>query len=78
MGTLQAFFLPLNVVTVAVLGPPQGELSVLAWAAGGLLVGTVAASFFTRRLAPFARPITLSIAAFGGATLIVTGAASAL
>lgn len=78
MGTLQAFFLPLNVVTVAVLGPPQGEMSVLAWAAGGLLVGTVAASFFTRRLAPFARPITLSIAAFGGATLIVTGAASAL
>lgn len=78
MGTLQAFFLPLNLVTIAVLGPPRGDVAVLAWAAGGLLVGSVAASFFTRRLAPFARPITLSLAAFGGATLIVTGVASAV
>jgi uncharacterized membrane protein YfcA len=78
MGTLQAFFLPLNIVTVAILGPPQGDLSVLAWAAGGLVLGTVAASFFTRRLAPLARPITLSLAAFGGAALIVTGVTSAM
>ncbi len=78
MGTLQAFFLPLNIITVAILGPPQGDLSVLAWAAGGLALGTVAASFFTRRLAPLARPITLSLAAFGGATLIVAGLTSAI
>ncbi|MGN7862831.1 hypothetical protein ACTJI8_19810 [Microbacterium sp. 22303] len=78
MGTLQALFLPLNIITVAILGPPQGDLSVLVWAAGGLVVGSIAASFFLRRLARFARRITLSLAAFGGVALVITGIASAI
>lgn len=74
-ATLQAFALPLNVVTMLLLGPASAELTGLGWAVGGLVVGTTGASLVAHLASSsLVRPITLTIAAFGGATLVVSGA----
>ncbi|ROP50146.1 sulfite exporter TauE/SafE family protein [Rathayibacter sp. PhB185] len=73
-ATLQAFALPLNVVTLALLRPISSDAAGLGWALTGLVLGTVIASFFSTRVPPRAvRSVTLSIAGLGGATLLITG-----
>lgn len=76
-GTQQLFGLPLNIVTLSILGPSAGDYSDLGWAAAGLVIGTIVASVTVHR-APegVVRPVTLSLAGAGGAVLLVTGAAA--
>lgn len=73
-ATLQAFALPLNIVTLTLLGPDINDASGLGWALAGLVLGTIVASLFAARVPAGAiRPITLSIAGLGGTTLLITG-----
>lgn len=70
-GTLQAYALPLNLLTLAVLGLPTAQPGRLAWAAGGLLVGTITAWPLLTRITPArVRAVTLTLAAAGAVLLI--------
>lgn len=70
-ATLQAYALPLNILTLAVIGLPTAQPGRLAWAAVGLLVGTAAAWPLLTRVTPArVRALTLTLAAAGGILLI--------
>ncbi|MBO0985808.1 TSUP family transporter [Rathayibacter sp. SD072] len=77
-ATLQAFALPLNVLTLLVLGPTAEDLPGLGWALAGLALGALAAVPLARRVpAAAVRRLTLAVAALGGAALVVGGLAGA-
>lgn len=74
-GTMQAFFLPLNVLALFLLGPIDADLSHLWWVVGGCALGLLAGSLGTRRIPAFAvRWAMLTVAAAGGAWLTISGA----
>lgn len=72
-STAQAYFLGLNVVALASLGPPSVGapllLSCFAALAVGLLIGNVVATALSDRAA---RALTLALAGAGGAAVLVT------
>ena len=71
-ATLQAYALPLNIVTLAALGLPTAQPSRLLWAGVGLLLGTGAALPFADRIRPAAvRTIVLALATLGAVLLLV-------
>jgi uncharacterized protein len=73
-ATLQAYALPLNLITLAALGLPAIQMSHLASAITGLSIGTAVALVFARRVnAAPVRWITLAVAAGGGLLLIARG-----
>ncbi|WP_328293826.1 TSUP family transporter [Kineococcus sp. NBC_00420] len=70
-ATLQAYALPLNVVTLAVLGLPAVQLGSLLGAGVGLVVGAACAWRFVARIsAATVRSLVLVLAAVGGVLLI--------
>ncbi|GAA3638659.1 sulfite exporter TauE/SafE family protein [Kineosporia mesophila] len=73
-ATLQAYSLPLNLLTLIALGlPDTADLGEMAWSAVGLGVGTAVSLPFVHRVPPaVVRWITLLIAAVGGTLLLVT------
>ena len=74
-GTMQAFFLPLNLLALLLLGPVDADLSNVWWAIGGCVLGLLAGSLGARRIpAPAVRWAMLTVAAAGGAWLTVSGA----
>jgi uncharacterized membrane protein YfcA len=78
-ATMQAFFLPLNVLALLMLGPVDADLSDLWWAVGGCVLGLIAGSLGARRIpAPAVRWTMLAVAAAGGVWLAVTGTGEAL
>jgi uncharacterized membrane protein YfcA len=78
-ATMQAFFLPLNVLALLLLGPVDADLSDVWWAVGGCIVGLIAGSLGARRIpAPAVRWTMLAVAAAGGVWLTVTGTGDAL
>jgi uncharacterized membrane protein YfcA len=73
-ATMQAFFLPLNLLAVLLLGPVDTDLSHVWWAIGGCVLGLIAGSLSARRIpAPAVRWAMLAVAAAGGAWLTATG-----
>ena len=71
-ATLQAYALPLNLLTLAAVGLPTLPLTSLTWASAGLLLGTVVAIPLTSRVdRRTLRRLTLTLAATGGALLII-------
>lgn len=71
-ASLQAFFAPLNVVTLLVLGLPDLGVAVLVSCALAMAIGTALGLRFAARVADQrARQITLAVAAAGGAALVV-------
>ncbi len=77
-ATLQAYALPLNVLTLIALGLPDVERTGLAAAAVGLVVGATAAwPFIDRVPLRTATAVTLTTAAGGGLFLVVRGIVSA-
>ncbi|WIB65967.1 sulfite exporter TauE/SafE family protein (plasmid) [Curtobacterium sp. MCBD17_040] len=73
-ATLQAFALPLNMITFLTLRPSPTDFSGLGWAVAGLIAGTVIAAAMARKVpVGVVRPVTLSIAGVGGVTLVVSG-----
>jgi uncharacterized membrane protein YfcA len=74
-ATLQAYFLALNVVTLATLGPPHWSLGQAALLVGCLLAGSlVGAALSTRVSASLARTVTLALAAAGGLAVVIAAA----
>jgi uncharacterized protein len=70
-ATVQAYALPLNVVTLVALGVPARSSALLLWAVGGLLLGAAAAWPLVDRVRPaLARTLALALAAFGALLLI--------
>ncbi|GAB7190113.1 hypothetical protein NUM3379_08190 [Kineococcus sp. NUM-3379] len=70
-ATLQAYALPLNAVTLAVLGLPAAEPSRLLQAGLGLLLGAAAARPLVRRTSPAGvRTLVLVLAALGALLLL--------
>jgi uncharacterized membrane protein YfcA len=73
-ATLQAYALPLNVVTLVALGLPAAQTGRLAAAVVGLSAGTAAALVLARRIDPApVRWLTVVVAAGGAVLLIVRG-----
>ncbi|MDT0164059.1 hypothetical protein Q9R32_00645 [Actinotalea sp. AC32] len=76
-ATMQAYSLPLNVVTLAVIGLPSAGGAPLAGAGVGLVVGGGLAWPFVRRIGPaVVRAMVLALAGMGGLSLLgaaVTG-----
>lgn len=73
-GTMQAFFLPLNLLALLLLGPADADLSNVWWAVGGCVLGLLAGSHGARRFpAPVVRWAMLTVAAAGGAWLTAAG-----
>ena len=78
-GTMQAFFLPLNVVTLIALGPFVNGVSKLGWAVAGVVVGAVVALLFAGRISEtLIRRTTLTLAGVSAASLVVNGIVSLL
>jgi uncharacterized membrane protein YfcA len=78
-ATMQAFFLPLNLLALLLLGPIDADLADVWWAVGGCVLGLIAGSVGARRIqAPAARWTMLAVAAAGGVWLTVTGTGEAL
>lgn len=70
--SLQAFFGPLNLVTVILLGLPEVSAVVLASCAVALAMGSAVGIAAAARIAePFARRVTLAVAGVGGAALAI-------
>ncbi|MFI5895203.1 TSUP family transporter [Actinoplanes sp. NPDC051513] len=70
-ATVQAYALPLNAVTLAVLGPPAGRPAQFLGAVLALLVGAGVAWPFARRIGPgTVRALALAMAAVGAISLI--------
>jgi uncharacterized membrane protein YfcA len=73
-ATMQALFLPLNLLALLVLGPVDADLSDVWWAIGGCVLGLLAGSLGARRIpAPAVRWAMLAVAAAGGIWLTATG-----
>jgi uncharacterized membrane protein YfcA len=73
-ATMQAFFLPLNLLALLLLGPVDADLSKVWWAIGGCVLGLLAGSFSARRMpAPAVRWAMLAVATAGGAWLTASG-----
>lgn len=73
-ATMQAFFLPFNVLALFLLGPVDADLSKVWWAIGGCILGLLAGSFSARRIpASTVRWAMLAVAAAGGAWLTASG-----
>jgi uncharacterized membrane protein YfcA len=71
-ATLQAYFLSLNVMTVATLGAPHWGASRAAVLVACLLAGSVAGALVAGRVsAALARRVTLLLAAAGGAAVAI-------
>ncbi|MFF2486209.1 TSUP family transporter [Microbacterium sp. NPDC058062] len=74
-ATMQAFFLPLNLLAILVLGPVDADLSNVWWAIGGCALGLVVGSLGARCIpATAVRWAMLTVAAAGGVWLIASGA----
>ena len=74
-ATMQAFFLPLNLFALVLLGPVDTDLTDAWWAIGGCILGLLAGSLGARRIpASAVRWAMLTVAAAGGAWLIASGA----
>ncbi|MEX0158634.1 MULTISPECIES: TSUP family transporter [unclassified Microbacterium] len=74
-GTMQAFFLPLNLFALLLLGPVDADLSSVWWAIGGCVFGLLSGSLAARRIpARTVRWVMLTVAAAGGAWLTASGA----
>lgn len=72
--SLQAFFAPLNVVTLVVLGFPHLGVAVLVSCVLAMALGTALGLRLADRIADAkARQVTLAVAAAGGASLVVAG-----
>jgi hypothetical protein len=68
---VQAYSLPLNMVTLPALGLPSARPSLLLWSTLGLFTGILAAWPFVDRIpARLVRLLVLTLAAVGGALLI--------
>lgn len=73
-ATMQAFFLPLNVFALLLLGPVDADLSNVWWAVGGCALGLLGGSLGARHIpTPAVRLAMLTVAAAGGAWLTATG-----
>lgn len=78
-GTMQAFFLPLNVVALIALGPFVDGVSELGWAVGGVVLGAAVALLFAGRISEtLIRRTTLALAGVSAAALVVNGIVSLL
>ncbi|MET4581554.1 putative membrane protein YfcA [Conyzicola nivalis] len=78
-ATMQAFFLPLNLLALLLFGPIDADLADVWWAVGGCVLGLIAGSVGARRIpAPAVRWTMLAVAAAGGVWLTVTGTGEAL
>jgi len=76
-ATLQAYFLALNVVTLASLGPPHWSAARAALLVAALLAGTVTGAVLTRHVSTdLARRVTLALAAAGGVAVLVAAVVS--
>ncbi|WP_432482834.1 TSUP family transporter [Kineococcus esterisolvens] len=74
-ATLQAYALPVNVVTLVTLGLPVAQPSRLLWAGLGLLVGAGAAWPFVNRISVSGvRRLVLVLAALGALMLFIKAA----
>ena len=74
-ATLQAYALPLNIVTLAALGLPTAQPSRLLWAGLGLILGTGMAWPLADRITTAAvRTIVLTLATVGAVLLLVKAA----
>jgi uncharacterized membrane protein YfcA len=74
-ATLQAYFLVLNVVTLATLGAPHWSLSQAGVLVACLLAGSVAGAWLVGRVPPGkARAVTLALAAAGGLGVLISAA----
>jgi uncharacterized membrane protein YfcA len=74
-ATLQAYFLVLNVVTLATLGPPHWSSTRAIVLVGCLLAGSALGGWLAGRVsAQRARAVTLAMAAAGGLGLLVSAA----
>jgi uncharacterized membrane protein YfcA len=75
-ATLQAYFLALNVVTLATLGPPHWSALQAVVLVVALLLGSVAGAFVAPRVpAGLARSVTLLLAAVGGLAVLIAALA---
>lgn len=71
-ATMQAYSLPLNVITLAVIGLPTAGGAPMVGAGVGLVIGGAVAWPFVRRIGPtVVRTMVLALAAVGGLTLLV-------
>jgi uncharacterized membrane protein YfcA len=78
-GTLQAFFLPLNLVTLIALGPLVNSVAKLGWVAGGVVIGAVIALLFSGRVSEtLVRRTTLTLGGVSAAALVASGVVSLL
>ncbi|MFF1572596.1 sulfite exporter TauE/SafE family protein [Leifsonia sp. NPDC058292] len=78
-GTMQAFFLPLNLVTLMALGPFVNGASKLGWAVAGVVLGAGIALLLTGRISEtLIRRTTLALAGVSAATLVANGIVSLL
>ena len=78
-GTMQAFFLPLNLVTLMALGPFVNGVSKLGWAVAGVVFGAASALLLTGRISETViRRTTLALAGVSASTLVVNGIVSLL
>jgi hypothetical protein len=74
-ATLQAYFLALNVVTVATLGPPHWSVTQAVVLIGCLVVGSAGGAWAAGRVDPArARAVTLALAAAGGLGVLISAA----
>jgi uncharacterized protein len=74
-ATLQAYFLALNVVTLATLGRPDWSVTQAVVLVLSLGVGTVVGAVLAPRVsATVARSVTLALAAAGGIAVVVSAA----
>ncbi len=73
-ATMQAFFLPLNILALTMLGPLPADFSDAWWAVGGCVLGVLGGTLAARRVsARIVRRAMLVVAACGGFWLIASG-----
>jgi len=72
-ATLQAYFLALNIVTLATLGPPHWSVTQAAVLIACLLAGSLLGGWLAGRVsAQLARTVTLAMAAVGGFAVLIS------
>jgi len=76
-ATLQAYFLALNVVTLATLGPPDWTARRAVVLIAALLLGSAAGAFIAPRVSGrMARSVTLVLAGAGGLAVLIAALAT--